>query len=816
MLVTIGPAPSGEAAKQRQLEYDSLGHLHSVCEISSQAGTGACGQTIAQNGYLTMYTTNPLGNITTSVQGSNTAFPQTRTYVFDNLSRLTSETNPESGTTTYNYDSSTLCAASSPGDLIWKSDAAGNLTCYNYDALHRVTIASYGGTYQPATPNRYFVYDSAIVDSAAMANGGGRLVEAYSTTGTGKLTDLGFSYTKRGEVSDTYEMTPHSGGYFHLSASYFSNGQLNTFGSAGFPVSLTYNVDGEGRPWKINASTGQNPVTSTSYNTASQVTSVSYGSGDSDSFSFDPNTQLSTGYKLNVGSKSQTATITQNANHSMRQLAITDTIFGNENQTCVFTYDEFLRVTQDNCGSAWGANYAYDLFGNMAKSTIAGSPGTSFQPTYNTSNHYATIPGGTPSYDGDGNLLNDSFHRYTWDNEGNPVTLDGNSMTYDALNRRVEYYNSSVGYVQYLWAPYDATRNVLIVSSTGGQVQLPLPGGGQAMVGPAGVTEYRRANWQGSEPVDSSPSQTAIVDAAFTPYGEHYAENNYLGYFGGNLSIYPFFMDGYASTFRLYHYDQGRWISPDPAGLSAVDPTNPQTWNRYAYVAGNPLNNADPSGLQGISIIFNPPAAPPPAQITLPPQLAICGAIAFNNPAYAGLPLFVPCLAGATNSFPSPQTPQGTGVAGSNVTQFKRMPNTINCGSVLPNGRTVGSYVNQISNTINNAAQVTSTPYGPSVSYSPGESPLSIPGQVYSETNFRGMFGKGAGYTTNAFLGDAGNFAYAAVSANIGVPYLATELVAAEYSWTHHPMSDWVGPYGMDPSATAQIPAGYGASCKGY
>jgi hypothetical protein len=65
----------------------------------------------------------------------------------------------------------------------------------------------------------------------------------------------------------------------------------------------------------------------------------------------------------------------------MRHRSITDTIFGNENQTCVFTYDEFSRVTKDNCGSAWGAAYAYDLFGNMAKSTIAGSPGTSFQPT---------------------------------------------------------------------------------------------------------------------------------------------------------------------------------------------------------------------------------------------------------------------------------------------------------------------------------------------------------------------------------------------------------------------------------------------------
>ena len=61
----------------------------------------------------------------------------------------------------------------------------------------------------------------------------------------------------------------------------------------------------------------------TSYNTASQVTSVTYGSGDSDSFSFDPNTQLPTGYTITVGAKSQTATITQNANHTMRQLSIT-------------------------------------------------------------------------------------------------------------------------------------------------------------------------------------------------------------------------------------------------------------------------------------------------------------------------------------------------------------------------------------------------------------------------------------------------------------------------------------------------------------
>ena len=43
---------------------------------------------------------------------------------------------------------------------------------------------------------------------------------------------------------------------------------------------------------------------------------------------------------------------------------------------------------------------------------------------------------------------------------------------------------------------------------------------------------------------------------------------------------------------------QGRWIRPDPAGLSAVDATYPQSWNRYAYVGNSPLSRVDPLGLQ--------------------------------------------------------------------------------------------------------------------------------------------------------------------------------------------------------------------------
>ncbi len=44
---------------------------------------------------------------------------------------------------------------------------------------------------------------------------------------------------------------------------------------------------------------------------------------------------------------------------------------------------------------------------------------------------------------------------------------------------------------------------------------------------------------------------------------------------------------------RKYASNLGRWHSPDPV---RGEPSNPQSWNRYAYTAGNPVNRVDPSG----------------------------------------------------------------------------------------------------------------------------------------------------------------------------------------------------------------------------
>lgn len=46
---------------------------------------------------------------------------------------------------------------------------------------------------------------------------------------------------------------------------------------------------------------------------------------------------------------------------------------------------------------------------------------------------------------------------------------------------------------------------------------------------------------------------------------------------------------------RYYSSSLGRFLAVDPASES-INPANPQTWNRYAYVLNNPLVLIDPTG----------------------------------------------------------------------------------------------------------------------------------------------------------------------------------------------------------------------------
>jgi RHS repeat-associated protein len=128
---------------------------------------------------------------------------------------------------------------------------------------------------------------------------------------------------------------------------------------------------------------------------------------------------------------------------------------------------------------------------------------------------------------------------------------------------------------------------------------VPLPGGGTAIYNSSGLSYYRHSDWLGRSRLTSTQGRGLYSSQAYAPFGEQYATFPTAGsldpsYTGQNSDTEP---NLYDFTFREHSMSQGRWISPDPLGVGAVNPASPQTWNRYSYVANNPLSGIDPLGL---------------------------------------------------------------------------------------------------------------------------------------------------------------------------------------------------------------------------
>jgi len=294
---------------------------------------------------------------------------------------------------------------------------------------------------------------------------------------------------------------------------------LNPLNSAALP-SFTYGVDGEGRAYSASASSGTNPLSWTSYNAASQVTNVVYGSGDSTSFGYDANTGRMTAYQSSVGSPLQTAygIPTWNANGTLGSLAITDHFNSANTQSCTYSYDDLARISSANCGSTWSQTFGFDPFGNVTKS---GS--VSFQPTYNAAtNRMASLPGYTPTYDANGNTTADSLHSYAWDAEGRSVTVDTVALTYDALGRMVEQQSGS-SYTEILYGP--TGKLALMSGQAVSKAFIPLPAGAKAVYtsGPT-LSYFRHPDWLGSSRFASTLGRTMYYSGAYAPFGEAYSE----------------------------------------------------------------------------------------------------------------------------------------------------------------------------------------------------------------------------------------------------------------------------------------------------
>ena len=253
-----------------------------------------------------------------------------------------------------------------------------------------------------------------------------------------------------------------------------------------------------------------------------------------------------------------------------------------------------MRIASANCGSVWSQTFSYDAFGNITKT---GS--SQFQPTYSyATNQMSSIGSFTPTYDSNGDVLNDALHSYAWDAETRPTTIDTVTATYDALERMVEQNKGGV-YTQILYSPTGFKMELMNGQSSFVKAFVPMPGGTEEVWQASGSSPYyRHSDWLGSSRFASTSTRTMYNDLAYAPFGEQYAQAGSTGvtdtsFAGNNEDTTTNLYDAY---FREYGI-QGRWPSPDPAGVAAVDLSNPQSWNRYAYALNNPLALTDPSGM---------------------------------------------------------------------------------------------------------------------------------------------------------------------------------------------------------------------------
>ncbi len=333
--------------------------------------------------------------------------------------------------------------------------------------------------------------------------------------------------------------------------------------------------------------------------------SVTLGTGDSDVYTFDANTGRLNGFVFTVGSTPKTLMGTPgwNANGTLGSLGIVDQFNPSNTQNCTYVYDDLARVNSVNCTqqstTIWNQSFTLDPFGNISKS---GS--SSFAATYvangATNNQEQMVSNCAPAYDANGNLTKDCTFitpaTYAWDADGNAISLNGVGITSDALDREVEISSGST-YTQVLYSPIGKLG--LMNGQNTNTVRIPLPGGSAAEMLAGGNTHILHSDWLGSSRLSSGYSSRAMVyDAAYAPYGETYVpsgsateDQDFTGQFQDSLSgLYDF-------LYRENSPVQGRWISPDRAGLGAVDPSNPQSWNRYTYVTNNPLSLVDSTGL---------------------------------------------------------------------------------------------------------------------------------------------------------------------------------------------------------------------------
>ena len=574
-------------------QVDGLGRTVNVCEVTNTAqaggpGPSACGLDITpspNDGFLSGLSYDPLGRVTAMCAGAS----QCRNFAYDGLSRLTSESYPEvgnnahttNGTITYIYD------ALHAGDLYQRTAPLENqpgtatvVTTYTFDKMHRPTNISYNDGTTLAVG---WAYDLSSYWSNTLSNGKGR-VSFQSTSLNGGAADVIYGYDPMGNVNLYGQCSPQ-----------------NCAVPNDFITSYTYNFVGEpaggstfvsGAPYWTNAydpigrlqsvwtsyltnSSSGNLISGMTYNALGERTGDTLANGLSESWSYDNEGRVngySAGSLYNYG-LTYTPLITSS----------TDSI----NSNYSYTYDGLGRLSTAGNGTN-NFSYGFDRWGNRWNQTVMKGSGP--PPTYYFN---ANNQSGSFTYDAAGNITNDGSHTYSYDAEGRVLQVDGGTTNIYVYNSRG--MRAALAGAENL---FDLNGNIVSVVTPGTATlayNRYTVGGRLLATNSGNTTDFYHQDWLGGIRALSSLSGSLINSCTNLPFGDG-TNNCGLWYFAGLMSD-PWDTLNTSAT-RSQSPTSGRWLTPDPAGLAVMDPTNPQTWNRYAYVLNNPVSFTDPLGLE--------------------------------------------------------------------------------------------------------------------------------------------------------------------------------------------------------------------------
>jgi len=603
------------AGKKRQSTVDGLGRLTQVVEDPGGLG------------FITTYGYDALGNLTSIVQNGS----RNRTFAYDGLSRLTSETNPETGMITYKYDSDTNCASpnSSTGDLLSRTDTRGIRTCLQYDALHRLTAKNYSD----GTPAVTLSYDQSSTRGITLTNTIGRISSA-STAGTNPTGSV-FSYDPLGRVVNNSQCTPAncSTTPFPVQYAYDLAGDTTSYTNgvvlSGSNVTFTQAFDAVARVTQLTSNftpDANHPAILASVDSTigfypdSAIRKMTHGNGLTATWAFNSSLQPCR-YNTNSSATALAACTDAIPSGSVQDFNLgfnagtvdngnvaSFTATGTQSFNRSYTYDALNRLQAmsapgDACS---GLNWTYDAWGNRTAQSVTGGTCNTFSAAVDANNR---LSGSPYVYDAAGNLTNDGSHTYFYDAENRLIQVDGSSgfcatgsgtaatmcYLYDVQGRRVRKYIGSTvkDYVFNLASSVVAE----ITPTMGWQVGYNYLNGQLQSEYRNNTTYFIHADHLGSTHLLTDPAKAIQQNLDYLPFGENISTDSGISTheFTGNQR------DGESSLdhtlFRKYSFLSGRWTSPDPAGLAAVDPSNPQSWNRYIYVLDNPMNLIDPLGL---------------------------------------------------------------------------------------------------------------------------------------------------------------------------------------------------------------------------